>query len=243
MKERSALVVGGGRGLGRGVVGALVAQGSRVTALARNREELGVVKAETGVRILERDAAHPDTAPAILRELRPDLLVIVAGASPVLRPLTEQTWDTFSRNWEVDTRIAFEWLRATLTTPLASGSHVIVFSSGAAVAGSPLSGGYAGAKRMQWFLTEYALAEAGRAGLDIRFHCLVPALTPSTELGRDAVAAYAARAGVSVEEYARRFSPALTAQGAGAAVVQLARSPGDWPDLAYRLGGAGLRAV
>ena len=72
-----------------------------------------------------------------------------------MRPLHHQTWDTFSVNWETDVRIAFHWLREALLRPLRPGGRVVVFSSGAAlnVNGSPLSGGYAGAKATQRFIT------------------------------------------------------------------------------------------
>jgi len=53
---------------------------------------------------------------------------------------------TFSVNRHTDVRIAFHWVREALLKPLRSGSKVIVISSGAAVQGSPPSGGYAGAK-------------------------------------------------------------------------------------------------
>jgi hypothetical protein len=39
---------------------------------------------------------------------------------------------------------AFHWIREALLLPLRPGSTVVAMSSGAAVAGSPLSGGYAG---------------------------------------------------------------------------------------------------
>ena len=48
------------------------------------------------------------------------------------------------------------WMQAALKTPLKSGSRVLVGSSGAAQNGSPLSGGYAGAKRMLWLMAKYA---------------------------------------------------------------------------------------
>jgi NAD(P)-dependent dehydrogenase (short-subunit alcohol dehydrogenase family) len=69
----------------------------------------------------------------------------VAGASPLIRPLQHQTWEAFSVNWHGDVRIAFHWLREALLKPLRPGTRVIVISSGAALQGSPLSGGYAGA--------------------------------------------------------------------------------------------------
>src|SRR5215467_3919266 len=91
-----------------------------------------------------------------------------------------------------------------------AGSHVVIVSSMAAINGSPLSGGYAGAKRTLWFMAEYASQEISRLKLGIHIHCLLPTLNPNTELGREAVAAYADRAGVSFEEFAGRLEPQLT---------------------------------
>lgn len=62
-----------------------------------------------------------------------------------MRPLQQQTWETFSVNWQTDVKIAFHWLREALLKPLRPGGRVVVVSSGAALNpnGSPLSGGYA----------------------------------------------------------------------------------------------------
>ena len=40
--------------------------------------------------------------------------------------------------------------------------------------GSPLSGGYAGAKRMLWFMAKYANGVSEQKGLGIRFQAIVP---------------------------------------------------------------------
>jgi 3-oxoacyl-[acyl-carrier protein] reductase len=76
--------------------------------------------------------------------------------------------------------------------------------------GSPLSGGYAGAKATQRFITGYAQEEAERAGLDITFTTVFPGFAPVTGVGRPAVAAYAARAGLSLEEYLQQLGPRVT---------------------------------
>jgi len=89
--------------------------------------------------------------------------------------------------------------------PLRPGSRVVVVSSGVALAGSPLSGGYAGAKATQRFITAYAQEEASRADLRITFTAALPQITPLTDLGRPAVQAYAARNGQSGEEYVQQF--------------------------------------
>jgi NAD(P)-dependent dehydrogenase (short-subunit alcohol dehydrogenase family) len=69
-----------------------------------------------------------------LAPYEPQVVVLVAGASPLMRPLQHQTWETFSVNWHTDVKIAFHWLREILLKPLRPGSRVVVISSGAAVA-------------------------------------------------------------------------------------------------------------
>ena len=76
-----------------------------------------------------------------------------------MRPLQQQTWESFSIDWHTDVKISCHWLRQALLAPLRPGSRVVVVSSGVALAGSPLSGGYAGAKATQRFLTAYAQQE------------------------------------------------------------------------------------
>ena len=91
-----------------------------------------------------------------------------------------QTRETFSVNWETDVRITCE----ALLKPLRPGSRVVVISSGAALNsnGSPLSGGYAGAKTTQRFITGCAQDESVRAGLGITFATVLPQFAPVSPL-------------------------------------------------------------
>jgi NAD(P)-dependent dehydrogenase (short-subunit alcohol dehydrogenase family) len=130
-----------------------------------------------------------------------------------------------------------------LLKPLRPGSRVIVISSGAALKGSSLSGGYAGAKATQRFITAYAQEEASRAGLDITFTSVLPRITPLTDLGRPAVAAEAARSGQTEQEFLQRFGEPLTPEAAGAALVELIRADALGVAPAYLLTGAGLREL
>jgi NAD(P)-dependent dehydrogenase (short-subunit alcohol dehydrogenase family) len=236
MTNKRALVVGGSRGLGKGAVISLEVQGYEVTTIGRDAAHLLP-------RHLVGDATDESLAGRALTELRPELLVLVAGAAPPLGPFHQMSWDQFQTNWNVDTRLAFVWLKQALGLPLPSGSHLIVVASGAAVQGSPVSGGYAAAKRAQWFLAQYAATEIERAKLGMVVHCLLPNLNPSSEMGRAAITAYSRRAGVSEEEFSRRFQPYLTPEIFGRAVAGLAASPEKYPQLAYRLSGDGLAAV
>lgn len=233
----TALVVGASRGLGLWIAQALAGAGTAVVAVARSWPgPVGkAIRAETA------DAADAAVAEGLLDQYDPSALVLVAGASPALLPLPEQTWDTFSVNWHSDVQITFRWLRAALRRPLRPGSRVVVISSGAALAGSPLSGGYAGAKATQRFLTGYAQDEANRAGLDLTFSALLPRLTPLTDLGRPAVRAYAARSGLSEQEYLAQLGEPLSPATAGAAVLELIRAESVAP--AYLLTAAGAQPL
>jgi NAD(P)-dependent dehydrogenase (short-subunit alcohol dehydrogenase family) len=157
-----------------------------------------------------------------------------------MRPLQHQTWETFSINWQSDVQIAFHWLREALLKPLQPGSRVIVISSGAALAGSPLSGGYAGAKATQRLIASYAQSETLRAGLQISFMTVLPSITPLTSVGRPAVRAYARRNGQSEEQYMEGMGEPLTPEVAGAAIVDLVRGGQAALAPGYLLTGVGL---
>jgi NAD(P)-dependent dehydrogenase (short-subunit alcohol dehydrogenase family) len=137
--------------------------------------------------------------------------------------------------------MTFHWLREALVLPLRPGSRIIVMSSGAAIMGSPLSGGYAGAKATQRFMADYASQEARRGNLDITVSAVLPRLTPATDLGRAAAAAYAARMGVPEDDYLRQLGSPVTPEITGTAFVRLAA--GLDPAGAYMLTADGLQPL
>ena len=228
---RTALVVGASRGLGRGIAQAFGASGASVIAVARDATALHELAA-SGPSITPEvaDATDPATADSLLARYTPDILALVAGAQPNLAPLHEQTWETFSINWQSDVHMAFIWLKRALLLPLRPGSRVIVMSSGAALNGSPLSGGYAD-------------EESQRAGLGIRITAVLPRLTPATTLGQPAVAGYAARAGISEAEFVRQIGKPVTPASAGEAFVELVTCDSANLSSAYSLSGDGLQSL
>jgi NAD(P)-dependent dehydrogenase (short-subunit alcohol dehydrogenase family) len=244
LSERTTIIVGASRGLGRGIATAFAHAGAPVIAVART--EAALADLVGGARTIQpevADAADATAAGTLLDRHDPEIVVLVAGATPLMRPLQHQTWETFSVNWHTDVRIAFNWLREALLKPLCPGSRMIVISSGAAVNGSPLSGGYAGAKATQRFITAYAQDEAKRAGLEIAFTAVLPRITPLTDLGRPAVQAYAARNGQSEQEYLQPMGEPLTPELAGSALVELVSAETASLAPAYLLNGAGLQRL
>jgi NAD(P)-dependent dehydrogenase (short-subunit alcohol dehydrogenase family) len=134
----SALVTGATRGFGRAIAVAFHHAGAKVVAVARNAERLGALRDELdgSLATVAADAADPVVAGSLIEQYRPKTLVLNAGAPPLMRPLHQHTWQTFSRTWEVDVQQAFHWIREALLVPLAPQSTVIAMSSGAAHFGS-----------------------------------------------------------------------------------------------------------
>jgi NAD(P)-dependent dehydrogenase (short-subunit alcohol dehydrogenase family) len=244
MTNKKALVVGASRGLGRGIAEVFADSGADVVVVARNRARLQELVDIHGRMTAEAaDATDPAVAATQLEPHRPDILALVAGASDPPRRLQDLTWEAFSINWNTDVRIAFEWVRQALLLPLKPGNRVLLMGSGASLAGSPLSGGYAGAKATLRFIADYAAQEARRSGLAISFCTVLPRLTDATDLGRPYVEAYAARAGISEAQFLAQLGARLTPAVAGEAYVELAAADEGRLAPAYLLTGDGLQPL
>src|SRR5258708_11778255 len=174
LKDNNVVVTGGSRGLGLGLVEALVAHGAHVTVVARDADALGIARSRLGAATISADVTDETAAHRILAEIGPDILALNAGAKPRMGRLDQISWADFSATWETDVKAGLYWLQAALNLPLAPAARVLVGSSGAAQQGSPLSGGYAGAKRMLWIMANYANGVAKQKGLGIRFQAIVP---------------------------------------------------------------------
>ena len=245
LEGKIALVSGGSRGFGRGIVGALAAEGAAVWALARDAGQLDLLTREVaGVHTLVADVTDPQTAPQVLRAARPDILVLNAGATPTMAPVHQQSWEQFARTWQTDVHMTFAFGKEALLLPLAPGSVVVIVSSGAAIAGSPLSGGYAGAKRTQWFLAQYLQHEADTLNRGIRFVALLPRqISGATQLGHTAAAAYAAQQGISEQAFLARSGPPLMPEHVGRAVVDLLTQQAYRNGIAFGISSQGLASL
>ena len=173
LRGKTAVVTGGSSGVGKATVKALISRGARVTAIARGAERLRALEAEVGDRVatLPGDAADPALAQRILREVKPDLVVLAAGVMPPIN-------------------------------------------------GSPASGGYAGAKRMQWVLAGYAKKVADAKKLGIRVLAVLPKqLIEGTTIGARAAATYGAMNGTTAEAYMKRWDVPLDVEKVAAAIL------------------------
>jgi NAD(P)-dependent dehydrogenase (short-subunit alcohol dehydrogenase family) len=238
LKDKTVVVTGGNRGLGLGLVEALVDQGAKVTVVARDKSALTAVEQRLRVAVISADITEEGVAQSILADVRPDVLVLNAGATPRMERLDQVSWADFTATWETDVKAGLYWVQAALNLPLRPGSRVLVESSGAAVNGSPLSGGYAGAKHMLRFMAKYANGVARQKGLGIHFQSILPMqIIGGTGVGDAASSAYARSMGLDREAYLARFGAPLPPRQFGDHVVAVLDDPQYATGVAFGLKG------
>jgi NAD(P)-dependent dehydrogenase (short-subunit alcohol dehydrogenase family) len=238
LKDKTIVVTGGSRGLGLGLVEALVGQGAKVTVVARGQAALAAVEERLGVAVIPADVTDEGAAQRILADVGPEVLVLNAGTTPRMGPLDQLSWADFTAPWETDVKAGLYWMQAALNLPLAPGARVLVGSSGAAQQGSPLSGGYAGAKRMLWFMAKYADGVAKQKGLGIRFQAIVPLqMIGGTGVGDKGASAYARAIGLEPEAFLARFGAPMPPRQFGDHLVAVLDDPRYAKGLAFGLKG------
>jgi NAD(P)-dependent dehydrogenase (short-subunit alcohol dehydrogenase family) len=226
LKDMNVVVTGGSRGLGLGLVEALVAQGARVTVVARGADALGAVRTRLGVATILADVTDERAAQRILADVRPDILVLNAGTPPRMGRLDQLSWEDFKVPWETDVKAGLHWLQAALNLPLERGSRVLVGSSGAAQTGSPMSGGYAGAKRMLWLMAQYANGVSQQKDLGVRFQVIVPQqMVLGTGTGDAGASAYARAMGIEPAAFVARFGAPMSPREFGEKVLAVLGDP------------------
>ncbi len=230
LRGKSALVIGASVGVGRSTVARLLAEGARVTAVARNPDRLALLHAELGELVeqgpgtlstVAGNASDQRFVDDLLQSLDPDLIALVGGTRVSSAPFVDYDWSTFSEAWSNDMQSTFHVLKRAHVQPLRPGSSIVVVSSGAAISGSPISGGYSGAKRMQWLLAGYAQKHADREGLQIRTTTIVPRqLIEGTAIADRAASVYGAMEGLTAGQFMSRFPAPLSCDMVADAIVR-----------------------
>jgi NAD(P)-dependent dehydrogenase (short-subunit alcohol dehydrogenase family) len=241
---KKMVVIGGSRGVGRRIVEAAVRNGARVLAVARREVPLRqLAEAVCGTEVLSLDATDEAAPSKVFDVLEPDILVVCAGAFPPAAPLNKLSWQEFAVNWETDVKIAFHFCKAALSRPLPAGASVILMAGSAALAGSPISGGYAGAKRTQIFMANFSQKESDRLGLGLRFMALAPRIMPDTEVGKHAVEGYSRYLGISADDFIQSMDAPPTSSDVASAVIDLATNPDRSKGKVFIVTGKGLEVV
>jgi NAD(P)-dependent dehydrogenase (short-subunit alcohol dehydrogenase family) len=221
---RTALIVGGGRGIGAAVAHAFAAEGAAVFLVARTQAELeGVAESIRtvggAVAFAPADAADAEGLRAALSVCassfgEPDVLVSAAG---VHGPIG-LTWQVDADEWWQAQRVnvlgTLNACSAVIPGMLERGwGRIITFSGGGATAPRPRFSAYAASKAAVVRLTETLAMEVHGRGITV--NAIAPGAV-DTQL-QDSVLAAGPRAG---EEYDRVV--ALRAAGVGGVAVELA---------------------
>jgi 3-hydroxybutyrate dehydrogenase len=172
---RTALVTGGGRGIGAAVARRLAGAGARVVLWGRTAAELDAVAAEVGgVGIVcdLADRAATDRALARTAEVGTiDILVNNAGlalSAPLAR-ITDEDWD---RLLEVNSTAAFRLCRALVPAMVERGwGRVINLASNAGVSGYRYTAAYCASKHAMVGMTRALAIDLARTGVTINAVC------------------------------------------------------------------------
>lgn len=170
---RTALVTGGGNGLGAAIARALHSSGAEVVVTGRRTEPLAVLCAELGERAVWRqcdvsDAESVAELATSLADLEVSILINNAGVAGPVAPLTEITVEEWDEVFDVNVRGVFLVSRAFLPAMVARGRGDVI--NVASVSGKrPLvrRTPYAASKMAVIGLTSTLAFEVGPAGVNV----------------------------------------------------------------------------
>ncbi|HUH04886.1 MAG TPA: SDR family NAD(P)-dependent oxidoreductase [Kofleriaceae bacterium] len=214
LQGRTALVTGGGRGIGEAIARRLAAMGARVGVTGRTRGEIDAVAAALGGVALRADFADRESVDAMLRELPTalgpiDILVNNAGIaeSAPLRRASDEMWD---RTLEINVTAAFRITRALVPAMIEAGwGRVVNLASNAGVSGYRYSTAYCASKHALVGLTRALAVDLAPTGVTINAVC--PGWV-DTQMLAEAVDRIARKTGRS-EDQARASLAEMSPQG------------------------------
>jgi NAD(P)-dependent dehydrogenase (short-subunit alcohol dehydrogenase family) len=232
---RTALVTGGGNGLGAAIARALHAAGATVVVAGRRAEPLAALCAELGERATWHgcDVADPESVAALaasLADVEVSIVVNNAGVAGPVAPLTEISVEEWDEVFDVNVRGVFLVCRAFLPAMVARGRGDVI--NVASVSGKrPLirRTPYAASKMAVIGLTSTLAFEVGPAGVNV--NSLSPGPVAGARMDRN-FTLEGQRSGTSYEAARDAFvsraalGRMVTEQEVGAAAVAMLGMPG-----------------
>ncbi|MEP7124506.1 MAG: SDR family NAD(P)-dependent oxidoreductase [Byssovorax sp.] len=210
---KTALVTGGGRGIGRAIAAVLAGHGALVVVAGRTLAELDETARAVGGLALRMDAADRASVQAAVAELaaragRVDILVNNAGVaeSAPFDRTTDAMWDHMMA---VNVGSAFALCRALIPPMIAAGwGRVINLASNAGLTGYAYSSAYCASKHAMIGMTRALAVEIARTPVTVNSVC--PGWV-NTAMADEAVRRIAEKTGKG-EEQARRALEGMSPQ-------------------------------
>ncbi len=176
MKDRIALVTGGGKGIGREIARRLHAHGARVAILGRDREALADAAKELDALPLVADmtdAAALDRAVAELRERLGPPAILVQNAGISLSAKLEATRDEdLERVMAINVTAPFRLARALIPEMVKRGfGRVVNVASNAGLTGYAYTSAYCASKHALVGLTRALAIELARTKVTVNAVC------------------------------------------------------------------------
>jgi NAD(P)-dependent dehydrogenase (short-subunit alcohol dehydrogenase family) len=173
---RSALVTGGGTGIGAAVARRLAEDGFRVAVAGRRPEPLEAVAGETGGVALPGDMADEAEVARVVRTAAEalgglDVLVCAAGTG-ASGTVAEQTLERWSRVLATNLTGPFLAARAALPHLAERGGSIVMVASLGGLRAAPASAAYASSKAGLIMLTQCIALDHGPQG--VRANCVCP---------------------------------------------------------------------
>ncbi len=230
LKDKVAIVTGGGRGIGRAIALRFAAEEAAVLVAARTTAQVESVASEiakAGGRAawISADVSQEPDCARIVRaaeeRLGPvSILVNNAGEYGPVKPVEDVSPAEWDRVIAVHLRGAFLLTRLVLPGMYARNSGVILnISSLSAKAAFSWGSPYAAAKAGMLGLTRVTAAEAGRKG--VRVNAICPGPVTETQMSKELGEKLGERLGVSPEEGLKQFLQSIL-QGRGQKADEIA---------------------
>jgi NAD(P)-dependent dehydrogenase (short-subunit alcohol dehydrogenase family) len=201
---KTALITGGGRGIGRAIALAFAHQGARIAVAARTAEQVERVAGEIGNEAIALvcDVADPQSVTQMFNEMRErlsdaDILINNAGVAESAK-LVNTTDELWHRHISINLSGTFYCTRAALPAMLKKGwGRVINIASIAGKTGAPYIAAYSASKHGVLGLTRSIGLEVATTGITVNAIC--PGYV-DTEMVSRAVELITSRTGRSAEE-------------------------------------------
>ncbi|MEK9180185.1 MAG: SDR family oxidoreductase [Patescibacteria group bacterium] len=206
LKNKTALITGGSRGIGLAVAQAFLREGARVMLAARSEEELLKAKKEfkkdfANIETYRADISLPRDVTALVKDTigmfgEPAILVNAAGIFGPIGELESIDFDAWKKTFEINVFGMFNMIQAVAPFMRKSGYGKIINFGGGGDGPSPRFSAYSASKGAVARLTETIAAELKDDHIDVNAVAPGPV---NTKFLDDALAA--GEAAVGAEQY------------------------------------------